>query len=310
MEEIRMPVEEFNLGLFVDHTADFMRKFWPAEEEPGYGVVYASKIGDVLVFVFGPDAGADALCALREDGQIGFFPFAYTDGVRLYCADRIEYLLFMIDMKYQDEMFIGPEDSFGFLVQIKDGAVIMNSAIQTYRDSSGYKSEIDHYPNTEFLEKAMESFILGFKYEKEFETERCGDCGCIEGQLHVMGCDQEHCPFCGGQLISCDCVYEILGLVDKSKYGPETSFLPPSIYKNGLTRKQEKRWLQALNEKGRRPFIRWPILCARCGKQEPFFFNVPDEDWETYIDPRQRRKVICRDCYLDIVRLIDVAERR
>jgi hypothetical protein len=33
----------------------------------------------------------------------------------------------------------------------------------------------------------------------------CGDCAVIKGQFHVLGCDVEQCPSCGGQLISCDC---------------------------------------------------------------------------------------------------------
>jgi hypothetical protein len=35
----------------------------------------------------------------------------------------------------------------------------------------------------------------------------CHDCGVIKGQLHVSGCDVEHCPSCKTQLISCDCEF-------------------------------------------------------------------------------------------------------
>lgn len=37
---------------------------------------------------------------------------------------------------------------------------------------------------------------------------RCPDCNVAPGGIHHTNCDQECCPRCGGQLISCDCFDE------------------------------------------------------------------------------------------------------
>lgn len=35
---------------------------------------------------------------------------------------------------------------------------------------------------------------------------RCHDCNAIVGGFHHPGCDTERCPFCGGQILSCNCL--------------------------------------------------------------------------------------------------------
>lgn len=47
----------------------------------------------------------------------------------------------------------------------------------------------------------------------------CRDCHVIRDQLHVIGCDVERCPACGGQAFFCDCEYE-RELIFKSKRWP------------------------------------------------------------------------------------------
>ena len=132
----------------------------------------------------------------------------------------------------------------------------------------------------------------------------CGDCGAHEGQIHEYGCDMERCPFCGGQLITCDCCYyHVLGI--RVDYSHPTCGLPLETFENGLTGAQRIEWIRILEEKGRIPYISYPIVCARCGALWPDLFMVPNEEWDRYIQMNQRRSVLCRDCYETIKSLID-----
>lgn len=129
------------------------------------------------------------------------------------------------------------------------------------------------------------------------EIKYCHDCGVKEGEVHDYGCDNEICPFCGNQLISCRCIYSHLGIIDTSKYNYSTAYLPPDIYKNGVTVKQGEIWLTILNGKGRIPYIDWPLMCAKCGVLWPEFFRVEAEEWKEYIQPNMRKSMVCPKCF-------------
>ncbi len=133
---------------------------------------------------------------------------------------------------------------------------------------------------------------------------RCHDCDVLEGEIHELSCDMERCPFCGRQLITCGCCYDFLKLRDYKRFS-KTEGLSPDIYSNGLTDKLENEWLKILQEKGRIPYIQYPIVCCKCGQLWPELFNAPNEEWEKYVEPSMRDKVLCKECYNQIKKWVD-----
>ncbi len=93
----------------------------------------------------------------------------------------------------------------------------------------------------------------------------CPDCGTFEGELHLHFpyCDQEQCPWCLTQLLSCP----------------------------------HHNQQQAVRRKGRIRFVLFPQLCARCGVQWPDFFMVPDRTWKKVVPRTHWEAILCRACF-------------
>jgi len=99
----------------------------------------------------------------------------------------------------------------------------------------------------------------------------CPDCGVGEGELHAQFplCDQELCPICNGQLLSC-------------RHAHDTD---PVL------------------KAGRIPFLYFPMLCAKCGAEDPDFFSVPDREWKAIVPKPYWDVVLCHPCYLYLAKL-------
>jgi hypothetical protein len=79
---------------------------------------------------------------------------------------------------------------------------------------------------------------------------RCRDCGTGDGELHELFCTLERCPYCGGQLASCQCQLDVLELTASERQVYE-EYVDDSVEPlKGLV----ARWEAALEAKGRVPY--------------------------------------------------------
>jgi|GEM_PF-514550 len=158
MKEIQISLEEFDLEALLETTVQFLKEQVSPEVDPTYGIVWVQSNDDVPVF--GPESGWDVPSGLKKEGKIVFFPFARADADGTFtCADGNTYGAAPDDEESDDYMLIGMEDSIGFLVQVKDGTVIINSAIHAGGACPGPPPSIDLSPDCGVLEKPMEKFI-------------------------------------------------------------------------------------------------------------------------------------------------------
>lgn len=73
--------------------------------------------------------------------------------------------------------------------------------------ASYWPRQIERAQQDEYLELSFKRIRYGDESDrcKCDSSIPCHDCGVVNGQYHVSGCDMEQCPNCHGQLLSCDC---------------------------------------------------------------------------------------------------------
>ena len=76
------------------------------------------------------------------------------------------------------------------------------------------------------------------------------DCGCAPGELHDLFCTKERCPFCGGQLVTCQCNRTVLDLSHEKRTALD-EYVDDSVEP---LKSVVERWKEALEDKGRVPW--------------------------------------------------------
>jgi len=161
MKEFRIPLDSFDLEALLERTVNFLKEQVSSAMDPTWGIIWVQSPGDAPVF--GPESGWNVVLALKEEGKKVFFPFAFADADgTLTCADGNTYPPESDDEDSEEETLIGLEDSIGFLVQIKEGEVIINSAVHAGGACTGPAPGVDLYPDCGVLEEPMEKFMRGF----------------------------------------------------------------------------------------------------------------------------------------------------
>lgn len=83
----------------------------------------------------------------------------------------------------------------------------------------------------------LKGFVPYLPVDKEGSTV-CPTCGAAEGDVHLLGCLTEVCPWCDGQLSKCNCRFEKIGVDEIT------------------TEEQVEKFEALLAEKGRVPFAK------------------------------------------------------
>ncbi len=85
-------------------------------------------------------------------------------------------------------------------------------------EREGIREDILHFygfGSQENFDKKFGDFTGLATYSPDFiHSQVCPVCFCLEGEIHAFGCPIEICPWCDGQLISCACRFEQLGVAE------------------------------------------------------------------------------------------------
>ncbi len=161
-------------------------------------------VGQVRVTEAGTDIERDSLRDLLAQAKAGSY-----DILLVYSMDRLCRNPVLMSRYCQNLLLCGVR-----IIAVREDMEITPSVLATISSLAEMKIE-EQAARCEVCGQDMEIsdgctvkdiFIRGTKHQRiPCTEEQCSECNAIMGKYHHWGCDQEICPVCGLQLISCDC---------------------------------------------------------------------------------------------------------
>nr|WP_320010156.1 hypothetical protein [uncultured Desulfobulbus sp.] len=157
-------------------------------------------------------AEAEDLLEIYRDDRIGltlllefysYLPEAREDWIREVRLIKRHQGIFLLAVRTQHTCYLYLVSSEGIEFQgnLNDGFLA-----QELIDFFEYESV------TAFMEACTPFEKLAIYEPLQVDAEICPACHAESGENHELGCPVEICPWCGGQLVHCDCRFEQLGL--------------------------------------------------------------------------------------------------
>jgi len=190
--------------------------------------------------------GVDVACAVRELREIGYkFETDYEANVLKAEASRIASIHRKKEVKQQSEPYYNEfqDDNFYFIAGYTSGGAPYgvqwwemglepweNIYDEDDDEATGFICPLCKGDITKVIGCTLSIFMCNGKEYERFKVggegdffegadadSTCGDCGSKYGHYHHYGCDCEHCPVCGGQLITCGCDIQYMNRKTESK---------------------------------------------------------------------------------------------
>ena len=118
----------------------------------------------------------------------------------------------------------------------------------------------------------------------------CVECSAEKGHLHVWGCDAEKCPFCGDQLMTCNCTNNLMDIV-LNRTDADTV--------DCFTTSEKRRWVEMIGDLK----FQWQEVLDSPYQTYDMYFDLPP-DWCTTDEQLEEFKKISK-IFLEVDEALD-----